>query len=57
MAFESITEFFAMGGHGLYVWLSYAVAGAVFLFNLISPRLMKRQLVQDLKRRQRREQL
>ncbi|QHB16753.1 MULTISPECIES: heme exporter protein CcmD [Mannheimia] len=23
--FESISEFFAMGGYGFYVWLSYAL--------------------------------
>ncbi|MEG9500204.1 heme exporter protein CcmD [Mannheimia bovis] len=23
--FESISEFFAMGGYGFYVWLSYAI--------------------------------
>ncbi|MEG9490673.1 heme exporter protein CcmD [Mannheimia indoligenes] len=23
--FESISDFFAMGGYGFYVWLSYAV--------------------------------
>ncbi|MEM7002276.1 MAG: heme exporter protein CcmD [Pseudomonadota bacterium] len=28
MQFESLNEFFAMGGHGLYVWLAY---GATFL--------------------------
>ncbi len=28
MQFESWSEFFAMGGHGLYVWLAY---GATFM--------------------------
>ncbi|MCU0804217.1 MAG: heme exporter protein CcmD [Burkholderiales bacterium] len=26
MKWESASQFFAMGGHGLYVWGSYAVA-------------------------------
>ncbi len=25
MAFDSFTEFLAMGGHGFYVWLSYGL--------------------------------
>lgn len=29
MQFDSLAEFLAMGGHGLYVWLAY---GAVALF-------------------------
>ncbi len=57
MAFSSVSEFFAMGGHGLYVWLSYGVASAVFIFNVLSPMIMKQKLVQDAKRRQRREQV
>ncbi|MEJ2043212.1 MAG: heme exporter protein CcmD [Reinekea sp.] len=57
MAFESVADFLAMGGHGLYVWLSYGIAGAVFIYNLFSPRLMRRRLIQDMKRRQRRGQL
>ena len=25
MAFDSISDFFAMGGYGFYVWLSYGI--------------------------------
>ena len=31
MQWASATEFFAMGGYGLYVWGSYAVALALML--------------------------
>jgi heme exporter protein D len=31
MQWNSVGEFFAMGGHGLYVWGSYAVALAWML--------------------------
>lgn len=27
--FDSIADFFAMGGYGFYVWLSYAITFAV----------------------------
>ena len=29
--FDSLTEFFAMGGHGFYVWLSYGIVFLAFL--------------------------
>lgn len=56
MAFESFTDFVAMGGHGLFVWLAYAIGIAVVLFNVISPKLIQKQLIEDQKRRLRREQ-
>jgi len=33
MQFESLTEFFAMGGHGLYVWLAYGATALVLVGN------------------------
>ena len=33
MQFESLTEFFAMGGHGLYVWLAYGATALVLAGN------------------------
>ena len=38
MSFDSIGEFVAMGGHGLYVWLAYGVSMVVVLANVISVR-------------------
>ncbi len=55
--FESFADFLAMGTHGLYVWTAYGVGAAVLVFNLVSPRLMRKKLVADHKRRLRREQL
>jgi heme exporter protein D len=31
MAFDTITEFLAMGGYGFYVWLSYGITVLVLL--------------------------
>lgn len=56
MAFSSIGEFLAMGGHGLYVWASYAIALVMVTINLTSPRLLRKKLVKDQARRLRREQ-
>ncbi|BAV33217.1 hemagglutination activity protein [Sulfuricaulis limicola] len=44
------TEFFAMGGYGLYVWSSYGLAALILILNLYLP-LRRRQAV----RRQLRE--
>ncbi len=52
-------EFFAMGGYGFYVWLSYAVAlgGLLTLFLLTRgcEKRMKRQLEKRLRLEQRRK--
>ncbi|MDF2181381.1 heme exporter protein CcmD [Neptuniibacter sp. CAU 1671] len=55
MSFDSISEFFAMGGHGLYVWLSYAIALAILVLNIINPVMQKKKVLTDLARRLRRE--
>lgn len=34
--FESLQALFEMGGHGLYVWLSYGIGAAVIIYNLMS---------------------
>lgn len=56
MAFESFSEFLNMGGHGLYVWLSYALGLAVIIANLSFPVLQTKKIERDLRRRQRREE-
>jgi heme exporter protein D len=45
-----------MGGHGLYVWSAYFIGACIILFNVMSPILIKKKLVKDNQRRQRREQ-
>ena len=55
MAFDSINEFLNMGGHGLYVWLSYALGIAIISANLILPAFKRKELLKNLARRLRRE--
>lgn len=55
MSFESFADFIDMGGHGLYVWLSYAIAVAVIAINIVSPLMHKRQIFSEQARRLRRE--
>jgi heme exporter protein D len=57
MAFESIGDFLMMGRHGLYVWTAYGLGFAVILFNVVSPILLKKRIIADQKRRERREQV
>ena len=37
MQFDSWTDLIDMGGHGLYVWLSYGFALLVLFFNVVKP--------------------
>lgn len=55
MAFDTLSEFINMGGHGFYVWLSYAIGAVVILFNVMSPILYRKKLVKENQRRLRRE--
>lgn len=54
-AFDSLAAFLAMGEHGLYVWTAYAVGAGVMLFNILSPRLLRKRLILEHQRRMRRE--
>jgi heme exporter protein D len=47
-------EFFHMGGYGFYVWTSYGIALLVLLANLLSPILLKKKLLSELARREKR---
>jgi heme exporter protein D len=54
MSFGSVSEFLAMGGHGLYVWLSYGAALIIVLYNVISVQVRQRRYfrhARDLERR------
>ncbi|MBR9828507.1 MAG: heme exporter protein CcmD [Oceanospirillales bacterium] len=56
MSFNSVSEFVSMGGHGLYVWLSYGLGAVILAANLIIPRLNRDRLLAEQKRRLRREE-
>ncbi|MBD3894615.1 heme exporter protein CcmD [Halomonas sp. ML-15] len=55
MAFASLQEFFAMGGHAPYVWSAWAVTAVLLLGSVVHARIERRQLIRDLQRRERRE--
>lgn len=56
MAFDSLSEFVAMGGHGLYVWISWGATLLLLVVLVVHARHEHRQAKQVLRRRIRREQ-
>ncbi|OUR62592.1 heme exporter protein CcmD [Bermanella sp. 47_1433_sub80_T6] len=56
MFFDDFSSFLAMGGHGLYVWLSYSLAAVIVAINFISPVLTRKKIIKDIERQLRREQ-
>tara|TARA_R110001592_G_scaffold52511_8_gene160693 strand:+ start:9790 stop:9999 length:210 start_codon:yes stop_codon:yes gene_type:complete len=56
MNFISFEAFLNMGGHGLYVWLSYGVGLLVFIIAFVDPILKRKHIIQELSQLQRRQQ-
>lgn len=54
-AVMSWSEFLSMGGYAVYVWGSYALGLIVLLGNVWAARRRRRQVIDELARRQRRE--
>ena len=54
MSFGSLAEFLAMGGHALYVWLSYGAALLVVVYNIVALRRARRRHIQEATERLRR---
>jgi len=54
VSFATWSEFIAMGGHGLYVWLAYGVALIVVLFNVFSVRVARRRFFRQARALERR---
>ena len=47
MIWHSASDFFAMGGYGLYVWGSYAVAAAFMVVEPLLARQRHKQALRD----------
>jgi heme exporter protein D len=43
------SEFFAMGGYGLYVWGSYGFAAVILIVNSLAPLLHRRVVLKRLR--------
>lgn len=57
MNFENFSDFIAMGGHGLYVWMAYGAALIVFVANIVGPVLKRKDILKKHNQRLRREKL
>ena len=51
-----MNEFFHMGGYAFFVWTSYGLAAIILIANIIIPMQRKKEIMNNLKRRLRREQ-
>ncbi len=56
MSFESFGDLLAMGGHGLYVWLSYGLTLAVVVLNVMAPIAGRRRYLREQADAERRRQ-
>lgn len=54
MSFDTWSDFFAMGGHGLYVWLAYGAALIVILLNVFGVRVARRRFFRQARALERR---
>jgi heme exporter protein D len=50
-----MSEFFAMGGYGGYVWSAYAIFFVVLIVDALAPQLRRRRVLQEVRGRSRRE--
>ena len=54
MSFDSLTDFLAMGGHGLYVWLAYGSTILVVVANVLSVGFARRRYFRQARALERR---
>jgi len=54
MSFDSFSDLLAMGGHALYVWLSYGVSLIVIVWNAWRVRSERVRFFRDARAQQRR---
>ncbi len=47
-------EFFAMGGYGFYVWISYGLCALVLIVLIVNPVIQRKKLLRQLALKQKR---
>ena len=48
MSSTTLSEFFAMGGYGVYVWGSFGLSVFVFVANIIASRRLRQRVLFDI---------
>ena len=56
MAFDTLTEFIQMNGHGVFVWSAYFAVFTVFVFLCVQSVLGRRRVMLEIRGMVRREQ-
>jgi heme exporter protein D len=56
MAFNSLADFFAMGGYGFYVWLSYGISFLVLAVLIINTLTKRKKILKTVTQRIGREE-
>ncbi|WP_318435297.1 heme exporter protein CcmD [Photobacterium leiognathi] len=56
MHFDSMSDFFAMGGYAAYVWSSFCISFIAMLWILFSSMATQRRLLGDIKNKMAREE-
>jgi heme exporter protein D len=49
--FSSLSEFLQMGNYTFHVWVVYLLFSIFITYNLLAPRLQRRQFIREQKRR------
>lgn len=49
--FESLSDFFNMGGHGFYVWLAYGACALMLIVYGLAYRRRKTALIKQLRKK------
>ena len=50
MQWNSVSEFFAMGGYALYVWGSFGLTASVVVLELVSVRQRRHAVLRSIRR-------
>ncbi|MCP5077671.1 MAG: heme exporter protein CcmD [Psychromonas sp.] len=56
MVFDSLADFFAMGGYGFYVWLSYGITFLALIVLIVNSIAKKKKILKSVEQRLSREQ-
>ncbi|GGA98699.1 heme exporter protein CcmD [Agarivorans gilvus] len=56
MQFDSISEFFAMGGYGFYVWLAFGVSALAMLAIIVDSIIKRNAIFKSVARQTARQQ-
>jgi len=56
MQFDSISEFFAMGGYGFYVWLAFGVSALAMLAIVVDSIIKRNAIFKSVARQTARQQ-